>query len=60
MLDNVVRWPMESFDQTPVGRILNRFSRDIEAVDVLLPQSMRSLLQQLFAVIHLIRTTTLE
>lgn len=54
LLTNVMRWPMETFDQTPVGRILNRFSKEIEVVDTTLPLNLRSWLTQFFAVnLHL-------
>lgn len=37
LLSNVFRWPMAMFDTTPLGRILSRFSKDMEAIDVDLP-----------------------
>lgn len=33
MLDSVLRSKIRFFDSTPIGRIMNRFSKDIEAVD---------------------------
>jgi ABC-type multidrug transport system fused ATPase/permease subunit len=39
MLSSVLRAPIRFFDSTPVGRILQRFSRDIESVDVYLQWS---------------------
>ena len=33
MLDCVLRAPMEFFETTPIGRILNRFSNDISKID---------------------------
>ena len=43
MLANILRGPMEFFDVTPIGRILNRFSKDIDTIDVLLPSNLRTL-----------------
>jgi len=37
MLDRVLRLPQSFFDSTPSGRIINRFSRDTEVLDSLLP-----------------------
>ena len=50
MLTNIFRSPMEFFDTTPIGRILNRFSRDVETIDNLLPQLFRSWFNTMFTV----------
>jgi len=38
LLENVMKSPMTMFDTTPVGRILSRFSKDVESVDQKMPQ----------------------
>jgi hypothetical protein len=40
MLSSVLGSPMSYFETTPMGRILNRFTYDMEVVDVVLTQNM--------------------
>eukprot|EP01105_Mastigella_eilhardi_P018112 TRINITY_DN4187_c0_g1_i3.p1 TRINITY_DN4187_c0_g1~~TRINITY_DN4187_c0_g1_i3.p1 ORF type:complete len:653 (-),score=121.11 TRINITY_DN4187_c0_g1_i3:57-2015(-) len=49
MLESVLRSPLGFFDATPVGRLLNRFTKDVNSVDVQLPQSIAHLLSMSFA-----------
>jgi len=40
LLRGVLRAPMAFFEANPVGRILNRFSRDLETIELALPRSI--------------------
>ena len=44
MLKSVLRAPLTFFDTTPIGRIISRFSRDINILDELLPQYFQQML----------------
>lgn len=50
LLSFVFRWPMELFDTTPTGRVMNRFSKDVDVVDNVLPQVLRSWIFMFFGV----------
>ncbi|KAK3596927.1 hypothetical protein CHS0354_002489 [Potamilus streckersoni] len=45
MLTNVLRCPMEFFDRTPVGRVVNRFAKDIDDIDKEIPWRFESWLE---------------
>lgn len=51
MLLAVLRAPLAFFDTTPIGRIMNRFSRDIDTVDSVLPEIFESWITSAFNVL---------
>lgn len=51
MLDRIVHAPMRFFDTTPVGRILNRFGKDIATIDTQLARNALILFECITAVI---------
>ncbi|XP_055327526.1 multidrug resistance-associated protein 1-like isoform X2 [Paramacrobiotus metropolitanus] len=51
LLARILRAPMSFFDTTPIGRIVNRFSRDIDTVDILIPGNLDFFLYCIFGVV---------
>ncbi|XP_052452980.1 ATP-binding cassette sub-family C member 3-like isoform X1 [Carassius gibelio] len=49
LLDNKFHTPQSFFDTTPIGRIINRFSKDIYVIDELLPSTVLMFLGTFFA-----------
>ena len=58
LLDVVLEAPMSFFDTTPIGRIINRFSKDMYTVDEQLVVSIRSYLVTLLNVLSAIFVVT--
>ncbi|XP_075384409.1 ATP-binding cassette sub-family C member 6 isoform X2 [Tenrec ecaudatus] len=54
LLWDVVRSPVSFFEQTPVGNVLNRFSKETDTVDVDIPDKLRSLLTHAFGLLEVI------
>ncbi|XP_013404197.1 multidrug resistance-associated protein 1 [Lingula anatina] len=60
-LERIMRAPMSFFDTTPLGRIMNRFSKDMETVDLNLPHTVEIILAasaQVIAVVAVVMYST--
>ena len=51
LLYNCLRSPLTFFDTTPTGRIINRFSKDVDSIDVVIPKTMSFFIMILMAVL---------
>ncbi|XP_041077297.1 ATP-binding cassette sub-family C member 12-like [Polyodon spathula] len=54
MFHRIICSPMSFFDTTPTGRVINRFSKDMDEIDVGLPFTAENLLQSSFLVLFII------
>ncbi|XP_065588705.1 ATP-binding cassette sub-family C member 6 isoform X1 [Cyrtonyx montezumae] len=53
LLRNVARSPTVFFEETPIGNLLNRFSREMDAIDSIIPDKLKSLLGFLFNLLEI-------
>uniref|UniRef100_A0A8C5L1S6 Multidrug resistance-associated protein 1 n=1 Tax=Jaculus jaculus TaxID=51337 RepID=A0A8C5L1S6_JACJA len=51
LLHNVLRAPMSFFERTPSGNLVNRFSKELDTVDSMIPQVVKMFMGSLFNVI---------
>eukprot|EP00164_Ancoracysta_twista_P003660 GFYU01004901.1.p1 GENE.GFYU01004901.1~~GFYU01004901.1.p1 ORF type:complete len:1550 (+),score=481.01 GFYU01004901.1:223-4872(+) len=58
MLERVMKAPMAFFDSTPIGRILNRFSKDQYSIDERLPSVMNTYVSTVVQVVATVITIT--
>ncbi|XP_055077733.1 multidrug resistance-associated protein 1-like [Periophthalmus magnuspinnatus] len=52
LLQNVLRSPMVFFESTPSGSLLNRFSKEIDAIDCMIPDGLKMMLGYLLKLLE--------
>ncbi|GAN05680.1 ABC bile acid transporter, the ATP-binding cassette [Mucor ambiguus] len=58
LLDRVLKAPLRFFDTTPIGRVVNRFSKDFETIDTSVPFDMVQFCVQWTTVISILLVAT--
>lgn len=48
LLNNVLHSPMSFFECTPSGNLLNRFAKEIDAIDCMVPEGLKMMLTYVF------------
>ncbi|XP_048103810.1 multidrug resistance-associated protein 1 [Alosa alosa] len=48
LLNNVLHSPMSFFETTPSGNLLNRFAKEIDAIDCMIPEGLKMMLNYFF------------
>ncbi|KAL2087062.1 hypothetical protein ACEWY4_018121 [Coilia grayii] len=48
LLNNVLHSPMSFFESTPSGNLLNRFAKEIDAIDCMIPEGLKMMLNYFF------------
>ncbi|KAM5227272.1 multidrug resistance-associated protein 1 isoform 2-T2 [Ctenodactylus gundi] len=51
LLHNILRSPMSFFERTPSGNLVNRFSKELDTVDSMIPQVIKMFMGSLFTVL---------
>lgn len=59
LLKNVLRLPQSFFDTTPMGRVMNRFSKDQYTIDEVLPRSFLTFFRTCFIVLSVLAVNTI-
>lgn len=54
LLYSIVRCTMQFFESTPIGRILNRFSKDIDAIESRIPEFLRMFIRSALNVLSVV------
>ncbi|XP_033887088.3 multidrug resistance-associated protein 1-like isoform X1 [Acipenser ruthenus] len=53
LLHNMLRSPMSFFERTPSGNLLNRFSKEVDAIDCMIPDGLKMMLGYLFKLLEI-------
>uniref|UniRef100_A0A673JV88 ABC-type glutathione-S-conjugate transporter n=1 Tax=Sinocyclocheilus rhinocerous TaxID=307959 RepID=A0A673JV88_9TELE len=52
LVNNVLHSPMSFFESTPSGNLLNRFSKEIDAIDCMIPDGLKMMLGYVFKLLE--------